>query len=74
MDHDMKAQSLLGHLPMLFHEDARLRVILRDGRNLLLAAERQTYDVIISQPSNPWIAGGEGLAALFSGSVSSPQR
>lgn len=38
------------------HDDPRVRFIHADGRNYLLAA-RQRYDVIVSEPSNPWIAG-----------------
>jgi len=41
-----------GHI----HDDPRVRFIHADGRNYLLAA-RQRYDAIISEPSNPWIAG-----------------
>lgn len=41
--------------------DPRTNLIVGDGRSHLLLAER-TYDVIISEPSNPWIAG---VAALF---------
>jgi spermidine synthase len=41
--------------------DPRTRLIVADGRSHLLLAERK-YDVIISEPSNPWIAG---VAALF---------
>ena len=42
-------------------EDPRTRLIVGDGRShLQLSAEQ--YDVIISQPSNPWMAG---VAALF---------
>ena len=41
-----------GHI----HADPRVRFIHADGRNYLLAARKQ-YDVIISEPSNPWIAG-----------------
>jgi len=41
--------------------DPRTRVLLGDGRTHLTLS-RQTYDVIISEPSNPWMAG---LAALF---------
>ena len=41
--------------------DARTRLILQDAR-AHLQLTRQTYDVIISEPSNPWM---EGLAALF---------
>ncbi len=41
--------------------DPRLHVILDDARNYLLTT-RATYDLIISEPSNPWIAG---VATLF---------
>jgi spermidine synthase len=36
--------------------DPRVRLILADGRNALLARP-QTYDVIISDPSDVWVAG-----------------
>lgn len=42
-------------------DDARARLIVGDGRSHLLLSDRK-YDVIISEPSNPWIAG---VAALF---------
>ena len=42
-------------------EDARTHLIVGDGRSHLLLSRRQ-YDVIVSEPSNPWIAG---VAALF---------
>jgi spermidine synthase len=42
-------------------DDERTRLILQDAR-AHLQLTRQTYDVIISEPSNPWM---EGLAALF---------
>lgn len=42
-------------------DDPRTHLIVGDGRSHLLLSERQ-YDVIISEPSNPWIAG---VAALF---------
>jgi tetratricopeptide (TPR) repeat protein len=38
------------------HDDPRVRFIHADGRNYLLAVQER-YDVIISEPSNPWIAG-----------------
>jgi len=41
--------------------DPRTHLIVGDGRSHLLLSSRQ-YDVIISEPSNPWIAG---VAALF---------
>ena len=41
--------------------DPRTHLIVGDGRSHLLLS-RQQYDVIISEPSNPWIAG---VASLF---------
>ena len=41
--------------------DPRVRLILGDGRNHVVLTDR-TYDVIISEPSNPWMAG---VADLF---------
>jgi spermidine synthase len=41
--------------------DPRVRIIPSDGRNYMLATP-QLYDLIISEPSNPWIAG---IASLF---------
>jgi spermidine synthase len=40
--------------------DPRVRVHLDDGQSFLRAAPRR-YDLIISEPSNPWIAGISGL-------------
>ncbi len=42
-------------------EDPRANLILGDGRSHLVLSKRE-YDVIISEPSNPWIAG---VASLF---------
>ncbi len=41
--------------------DRRFRALLSDARNLLLT-RAQTYDVIISEPSNPWVSG---MSSLF---------
>jgi len=41
--------------------DPRVNLIVADGRNHLALTSRQ-YDVIISEPSNPWISG---MANLF---------
>jgi spermidine synthase len=41
--------------------DPRLRIITDDARNFLFTT-RDRYDLIISEPSNPWIAG---IATLF---------
>jgi len=42
-------------------DDPRVRLIVGDGRNHLALTDRK-YDVIISEPSNPWFAG---VASLF---------
>ena len=36
---------------------------MADARNYILA-EAQTYDVITSEPSNPWISGVSNLFTL----------
>ena len=41
--------------------DPRTRLIVGDGRTHLLLT-RERYDVIVSEPSNPWMAG---IASLF---------
>lgn len=41
--------------------DGRVKVVVADGRNHLLLSPRR-YDVIVSEPSNPWMAG---VASLF---------
>jgi len=41
--------------------DPRTRVIVGDGRTHLMLG-REQYDVIVSEPSNPWMAG---IASLF---------
>jgi spermidine synthase len=42
-------------------DDPRHELIINDGRNHLLLTDEK-YDVIVSEPSNPWIAG---IGALF---------
>ena len=41
-------------------EDPRSRLIVDDGRNFL-RTRSETYDVIISEPSNPWMTGAASL-------------
>ncbi len=41
-------------------EDPRVNIIVEDGRNHVAFTDRR-YDVMISQPSNPWIAGISNL-------------
>jgi spermidine synthase len=49
--------ALSGHL----EDDPRFHVVFADGRNHLLRS-RTSFDVIVSEPSNPWITG---VANLF---------
>lgn len=42
-------------------DDPRTRLVVADGRTHMALTTRQ-YDVIVSEPSNPWMAG---VAALF---------
>lgn len=48
----------VNHRPL---DDPRTRLIESDGRNFLEFTPT-TYDIIVSEPSNPWIAG---VASLF---------
>lgn len=43
-----------------FAKDPRIRIIVQDGRNHLILS-RTNYDVVISEPSNPWMAGMANL-------------
>jgi len=42
------------------YRDPRLRLEIDDARHALLV-DRNTYDVILSEPSNPWLAGPSRL-------------
>jgi spermidine synthase len=58
----VEAAALFRHVNRNALGNPRLRLIVGDGRNHLLLT-RSAYDVIISEPSNPWMAG---VSALFS--------
>lgn len=47
----------VNHLPL---SDPRTEVIVADGRTYLSMTHRQ-FDVIISEPSNPWVSGSSNL-------------
>jgi len=40
--------------------DPRFELVIRDGRNHLLRA-REPWDIVVSEPSNPWITGVSNL-------------
>jgi spermidine synthase len=58
----VEASRFFRHLHGGVLEDPRVRTVIADGRNFLLTT-RERYDVIISEPSNPWMSG---LASMFS--------
>ncbi len=57
----VEGASFFGPFSHFAMEDPRLKLILEDGRNHIALTEEK-YDVIISEPSNPWISG---IGALF---------
>jgi spermidine synthase len=42
-------------------DDPRVRVRLNDARNHLMRAADSSYDLVVSEPSNPWISGVSNL-------------
>jgi spermidine synthase len=57
----LRAAPLFAHVNNDVHADPRVRLIEDDARSALQLAEG-SYDLIVSEPSNPWIAG---IASLF---------
>jgi spermidine synthase len=55
------ASGFFSHVNHRALEDPRTKLIVGDGRNHLRYTQ-QHYDVIISEPSNPWMSG---MASLF---------
>lgn len=41
--------------------DPRVRLIANDGRNELFLTPPATYDIVIAEPSNPWLTGVSNL-------------
>lgn len=58
----LEAARFFAHVNHRVLTDPRVRPVIADGRNFLLTSPGR-YDVIISEPSNPWIGG---VASLFS--------
>lgn len=48
----------VNHRPL---DDPRTRLYANDGRNHIVLAEDASYDVVISEPSNPWLSGVSNL-------------
>jgi tetratricopeptide (TPR) repeat protein len=57
----MGAAGLLTQLNRNVLQDSRVHITIDDARNFLFTT-RERYDLIVSEPSNPWIAG---IATLF---------
>jgi len=57
----LRAQPFLTHLNRGLLSDPRFHLIFDDARNFVQTA-KEPYDLIISEPSNPWIAG---ISALY---------
>jgi spermidine synthase len=58
----IRASAFFTHVNRDVLRDPKVRVVVADGRNFILASDAK-YDVISSEPSNPWMAG---VANLFS--------
>ena len=58
---DAARQAYLPRVSRLF-EDPRSRIVIDDAKTFFAGAGRQ-FDVIVSEPSNPWVSG---VATLFS--------
>jgi spermidine synthase len=56
----IRASDYFRNLSMVQKDDPRLKIIVNDGRNQLLVSDK-TYEVIISQPSFPWLTGVSNL-------------
>ncbi len=59
----VEASRYFHDISRLDFDDPRFNLIVNDGRNHLLLTDR-TYDVILSEPSNPWQAGQGTLFTL----------
>jgi spermidine synthase len=55
-----EAAPLFADLSGALKADPRFRIVFRDGRNHLLRSP-DGFDVIVSEPSNPWISGVSNL-------------
>ncbi len=54
------SKKLFSEINNRVYNDPKFHIIFRDGRNVLLTTSKM-YDVIISEPSNPWITGVSNL-------------
>lgn len=52
----VEASKFFHHINSAPEADPRVHIMYNDGRNYMLATDKK-YDIIISEPSNPWQAG-----------------
>jgi spermidine synthase len=55
-----EAGRAVSHGPAAVLDDPRVSIVFNDARNML-AVDDATYDLIVSQPSHPWVAGTAGV-------------
>ena len=58
----VEGAKMMGERPVAAFNDPRSRIIIDDAK-IFFARTRDKYDIIISEPSNPWVSG---IAGLFS--------
>jgi len=56
----IEASRLFGSINARYWEDPRVNVVWEDAKTYLQVSDRK-YDVIISEPTNPWIVGVAGV-------------
>lgn len=56
----VKAAELFEHVNFAPWKDPRLTIVEDDGRNFMQRS-RESFDVIVSEPSNPWMTGAASL-------------
>jgi len=57
----IEASRFFDHINRRPLEDPRTELIMQDAKTYLLTRPEKRYDLILSEPSNPWIAGIGGL-------------
>lgn len=59
-EHVLEAGYLFSHVNDRPWEDPRVQIVVEDGRNFLEQSDNK-YDLIVSEPSNPWMSGAASL-------------
>lgn len=57
----IESSALFSQENFRLHENAKARILNGDALSFLRRAEPESYDVIVSEPSNPWVVGMENL-------------